>query len=183
MALNSTVYKADLHISNMNTQYYQQHKLMLAKHPSETDERLMVRLLAFALYAHESLVFGKGVSEEQEPALWQKDMAGEIELWIEVGLPDERKIRKACGLAKQVVVILYGKRGAETWWPQNSAVLKKISNLTVIQLPTETTQALAEMAARNMQLNCILEGTQISLISEAKTLVIEPVVLYKPAQK
>lgn len=112
MALKATIFKADLQIADMDRGYYGGHALTLARHPSETDERMMVRLLAFALFAGERLAFGRGLSAEDEPALWQKDLTGAVELWIEVGLPDERDIRKACGRADRVVVLCYGGRGA-----------------------------------------------------------------------
>jgi uncharacterized protein YaeQ len=108
MALNSTIYKVELQISDMDRHYYATHALTLARHPSETEERLMVRLLAFALYADDRLEFGKGISDEDEPALWRKAYTDEIELWIELGQPDEARIRKACGRSRQVVVINYG---------------------------------------------------------------------------
>ena len=103
MALNSTVVKAELQVSDMDRHYYATHNLTLAQHPSETDERLMVRLLAFALYADERLEFGRGISDEDEPAMWKRDYTGEIELWIELGHPDESRIKKASG-SDQVVV-------------------------------------------------------------------------------
>jgi uncharacterized protein YaeQ len=178
MAINSTIYKATLHIADMDRQYYQEHQLTIAKHSSETDERLMVRVLAFALYASEALEFGKGISSEDEPALWRKDLAGAIELWIEVGVPDERRIRKACGRAKQVVVITYGRRNAaEMWWEQNKAELSKRSKLTVLHLVTEQTQALAALAARTMTLSCTIEDGQISMMSEMGTVALEPIFL------
>ena len=93
MAPNATIFKATLHIADMDRHYYEDHAVTLARHPSETDERMMVRLLAFALHAHEALAFGRGIGAEGEPALWQKDLTGSIDLWIEVGQPDERTIR------------------------------------------------------------------------------------------
>jgi len=99
MASNATIYKTTIQIADMDRQYYQDHVLTLARHPSETDERMMVRLLAFALHAHEALSFGRKVSAEEEPALWLKDLTGAIDLWIEVGQPDEKIIRRACGRA------------------------------------------------------------------------------------
>ena len=116
MALKATIFKAQLQIADMDRHYYAEHALTLARHPSETDERMMVRLLAFALNADESLEFGKGLSNEDEPALWRKDLTGVIEHWIEVGLPDEKSLRKACGRATQVRLYTYG-RGAAKWWP------------------------------------------------------------------
>src|SRR5512147_2812560 len=113
MALSATTCKAELAISDMDRHYYATHALTLAQQPSETDERMMIRLLAFALFAHERLEFGKGLSTTEEPALWLKEYSGEIRLWIEVGLPDERALRKACGRAENVVVLAYGGRAMD----------------------------------------------------------------------
>jgi uncharacterized protein YaeQ len=181
MALKSTIYKVDLQIANMDRNYYQQHSLTLAKHPSETDERMMVRLLAFALYADEFLSFGKGLSADDEADLWLKDMTGAIELWIDVGLPDERDIRKACGRAKQVVVLVYGGRTADMWWTQNRDKLERQQNLTVISLSAESTQAMAALATRGMQLSCTVQDDQILLAGDTTALEITPALLLKSA--
>lgn len=175
MALKSTVYKADLHIADMDRQYYQQHSLTLARHPSETEERLMVRLLAFILYASDMLEFGKGLSADDEPDLWQKDLTGAIELWIDAGLPDERQIRKACGRAKQVVLLIYGGRSADLWWEQNRSKLERQQNLSVISLPD--TEALAQLASRGMQLSCNVQDGQLWLSSATASVEIAPVTL------
>lgn len=108
MALKSTIYKAELQIADMDRHYYADHALTVARHPSETDERMMVRIVAFALFAHERLEFCKGLSDVDEPDLWQKDLTGAIDVWIEAGQPDERRIAKAAGRAGQVTVIAYG---------------------------------------------------------------------------
>ena len=100
MALKSTIFKASIHIADMDRPYYGTHNLTLARHPSETDERMMMRLLAFLMFADERLAFGRGLSTEDEPALWQKDYSGTIERWVEVGLPDERSLRKAAGFTQ-----------------------------------------------------------------------------------
>jgi len=161
MALKATIFKAELQISDMDRNYYHSHALTIARHPSETDERMMVRVLAFALHAHEALAFGKGLSADDEPDLWRKDLTGAIELWIEVGLPDEKRIRKACGRAAQVVILSYGGRGAELWWGQVSGLLTRFSNLTVIDLPAATSRVLTGMAQRNMQLQCLMQDGQM----------------------
>ena len=116
MALKSTIYKAELQIANMDRHYYADHSLTIARHPSETDERMMVRVAAFALFAQERLEFCKGLSDIDEPDLWQKDLTGAIETWIEVGQPDERRIAKASGRSNEVIVIAYGGRTSEIWW-------------------------------------------------------------------
>lgn len=175
MALKSTIYKIDLNIADMNRQYYAQHNLTLAKHPSETDERVVVRLIGFALYAHEALIFGKGLSDDEEPDLWQKDLTGAIELWMDVGLPTEKDIRKACGRSRQVVVVLYGGRIADMWWETNSKGLLKLNNLTVINLPE--TQALARLAGKSINLSCSIQDDQILVSHDSGSFDITPVFL------
>jgi uncharacterized protein YaeQ len=183
MAIKATVFKAALQIADMDRHYYADHALTLARHPSETDERMMVRLLAFALYADEGLAFGKGISSDEEPDLWHKDLTGAIERWIEVGLPDERVIRKASGRANEVVVVSYG-RAADIWWNENRDKLQRLGNLTVLKLASETTQALAALASRTMQLQCTVQEGHIMMTSDAGMIEIDPKVLqgdFRPA--
>ena len=179
MALKSTIYKIDLNIADMDRQYYAQHSLTLAKHPSETDERVMVRLIAFTLFANESLIFGKGLSDDEEPDLWQKDLTGAIQLWIDVGLPTEKDIRKACGKSAKVAVVLYGGRIADMWWDQNSKGLLKLNNLTVINLPE--TQELAKLAAKSINISCTVQDTEVLLSHDSGSFDITPVILKQPA--
>jgi len=163
MALKATIFKADLQIADMDRHYYHDHGLTIARHPSETDERMMVRLLAFAIHADDALAFGKGLSTEDEPALWRKDLTGAIELWIDVGMPDEKDIRKACGRATQVIVYSYGGRTADLWWEQNRGKFQRIKNLTVISLPAAVTRALATLARRTMRLQCTIQDGEVWL--------------------
>jgi uncharacterized protein YaeQ len=135
----------------------------------------MVRLIAFALYADEYLVFGKGLSDDEEPDLWQKDLTGAIQLWIDVGLPTERDIRKACGRAKQVVVVLYGGRIADMWWTQNSKALLKNNNLTILNLPD--TQELTSAAERGLTISCTIQDGQILVSHDTGSFDISPVML------
>lgn len=158
MASNATIYKAALQISDMDHNYYHDHALTLARHPSETNERMMVHLLAFALHAHEALSFGRGLSTEDEPALWQKDLTGTINLWIEIGQPYEKSLRQACGRASQVVVYTYGGRGAALWY---FAGLERLANLTVMNLPPDESRILAQLAQPSMQLQCTIQERQI----------------------
>ena len=174
MALKSTIFKAELQIADLDRNYYATHALTLARHPSETDERMMVRLLAFLLHADDELAFGKGLSAEDEPDLWRKDLTGAIKLWIEVGLPDEKRVRRACGRADRVVVLSYGGRVAEMWWQQNQAALRKQDKLTVLDLAPEETMALAALAQRGMSLQCTLQEKEIWLIAAGESLHIAP---------
>lgn len=174
MALSSTVYKAELSVADIGRGYYADHVLALARHPSETEERLMVRLLAFALHAHTDLGFGRGVSTEDEPDLWQIDATGVIDLWIDVGLPDERAIRKACGRARRVVVLAYGGRKLDMWWQQNAAALARNRNLEVFSILPEETSQLAALAERSMRLSCTVQEGSAWIGSEHSGCRVEP---------
>jgi uncharacterized protein YaeQ len=177
MALRSTIYKAQLSVSDLDRGYYAEHALTLARHPSETEERLMVRLLAFALHADPDLLFGRGLSTEGEPDLWSKDATGAIDLWIDIGLPDERWVRKACGLAARVLVLAYGGRKAEMWWAQSEVALARCDNLCVTSLSADATANLQQLAARSMQLSCTVQDQRIWLASDTQHVEIEPQVL------
>lgn len=176
MAIKATVHKAALQIADMDRNYYADHALTLARHPSETDERMMVRLLAFALYAEEYLTFAQAMTADDEPDLWLKDMTGAIKLWINVGLPDERILRKASGRSEQMVLIVYG-RPADIWWRDNQAKLQRLNNLTVLKLAPADTLALAAWAARNMSIQCSIQENHLLLTCDKGMLEIHPEVL------
>ena len=130
MALRATIHKADLNVADTDRHYYASHALTLARHPSETDERMMVRLIAFALNAHVDLTFTKGLSDVDEPDVWLKDLTGAIKVWIEVGQPEERRILKACGRADQVIIYCYGGHASKVWWEGVRNKLERARNLT-----------------------------------------------------
>ncbi|MEQ9363989.1 MAG: YaeQ family protein [Leptospirales bacterium] len=164
MAKGATIYKVDLNVADIDRGYYAEHALTLACHPSETEERMMVRLLAFALFAHDDLEFGGGVSTQGEPALWRKDLTGAVQLWVELGHPDERDLRRACGKSPEVVAICYAGRGSALWWSQNQADCGRLKNLTVLQLHADETRALGRMARRTMQIQCNIQDGAITII-------------------
>ena len=176
MALSATIFKASLQVSDMDRHYYADHQLTMARHPSETDERMMVRLLAFALHADEHLSFTEGLCADDEPALWQKSLSDEIELWIDVGLPDEKRVRKACSRAMHVCLYIYGGRNADLWWQNNAAKLQRFNNLTVIEIPEENSIQLASLVTRTMQLQCTLQDGEVWLSCEDQTLTVTPLV-------
>ncbi len=173
MAINATLFRADLEIADTGRNYYRSHRLTLARHPSETDERMMVRLLAFALHADEALTFTRGLSTNDEPALWRRSLSGEVELWIDLGQPDEKRIRKACGRARQVVIYGYNRRSAEVWWAQNRNRLQRFDNLRVIHVAGDTGPPLARLAQRNMQLQCTIQEDQLWLADEDGSAAVE----------
>jgi uncharacterized protein YaeQ len=174
MALGATICKAELNIVDMDRHYYQQHSLTLAQHPSETDQRLMIRLLVFALHASESLSFTKGLSTDGEPDLWQKNLSDDIELWIELGLPSEKRLKKASGRSQQVIVYTYGS--AEMWWKQMQPQLK---NISVYHLQPETTEILQTMKQRNLDIQVSIQDQEVTCHSEDQSLSFTPEVKVK----
>jgi uncharacterized protein YaeQ len=173
VALKATIFKAELQVSDLDRGHFATHALTLARHPSETDERMMVRLLAFALNADEALEFGRGLSAEDEPDLVLRDLTGAIQLWIEVGLPDERVVRKASGRARQVKVYTYGGRSADLWWEQNAPLLARLPNLTVVDVPDDIATAIEALAERTMRLDCTIQEGQVWLSGEGDTIHFE----------
>lgn len=174
MALKATIFKATLNIADMDRHYYADHQLTLARHPSENDERMMVRLLAFALNASEQLEFTKGLSTDDEPELWQKSLSNEIELWIELGLPDESRLRKACNRSKQVILYTYGGRGVPIWWDKNKSKLARFNNLTCVNLDPEATEQLAGLAQRAMSLQVTIQDGEVTFSNEHGLVALTP---------
>jgi len=171
MALSSTIYKVTLNIADMDRHYYQSHELTVALHPSETHFRFMVRLIAFMLNASDELSFTRGLSASDEPDLWKKSLTDEIELWIDLGQPDEKRIRKACGRSQQVIIYLYDERKANIWWQQQQQQqkLQRFNNLKVFQLHAEGVES---MVNRAMQLQCNIQDGEIYLSDEKSNISI-----------
>jgi uncharacterized protein YaeQ len=160
MALKSVIYKATLQVADMDRHYYADHQLNIACHPSETLQRMMIRIVVFALQAHEQLEFAKGISDADEPDLWRKDLTGAIEQWIEVGQPDERRILKACGRAEQVLVYAFGS-ATDLWWKPIANKLTRARKLTVFKIDPEVAEQLEKLCERTMQLQVTLQDGEI----------------------
>ncbi len=171
MALKATIYKADLNIADMDQHQYGDYQLTLALHPSETLERLMVRIVAFARYADEQLEFTKDLFETDEPALWKKDLTGLIEQWIEVGLPSADKVKKAAARCKQVAVIAYGSQ-VEDWWKRNHKI-KTLENVEVWQISADSSAQLEQLSQRTMQLQLNVMDGEWTLIGDQAQVVIQ----------
>lgn len=175
MALKSTVFKAELQVTDLDRHYYASHALVIARHPSETDERLMVRLLGFALNADDRLTFGVGLSTPDEPDLSLRSLTGELDCWIDVGLPDSRALRKAAGRARRVVVYAYGKN-VSTWWGKEQAECARIGNLDVIAFDAAATESLAQLADRNMRVHCLIQEGDVTItVGDEASAVLTPV--------
>lgn len=171
MALKSTIFKIELQVADMDRGHYGTHALTLARHPSENDERLMARVLAFALFAAEDLAFGNGLSTNDEPDLWRRDLTGEVLLWVDVGQPDEKLIRKACHRAQQVVVLTFG-RAANVWWAQNRHALAGLPKLRVLHVQPASIDALAALVERTLRLQCTIQDGQVWLGHERETVQV-----------
>jgi len=176
MALRATVHKAGLTISDTDRGYYATHALTVARHPSETDERMMVRLVAFALFASDALAFGRGLSDVDDPDLVDRDLTGRIARWIEVGLPDERAILKACGKADRVVVVAYG-HNVNRWWDGVRSGVERARNLTVLQLANDDTKALERLADRQMTIEATIQEGLLWFAVGQETIQLQPTVL------
>lgn len=170
MATKATIYKALLNIANMDSHYYAEHNLTMAKHPSETDLRLMVRLVAFILNADDALAFSKGISQDDEPDLWTKSLGGEIELWIDLGQPDVKRIKKACGRAKEVIIYTYQEGMATAWWKGIETSLTRFSNLRVVYLDIEND--VEELSKRAMNLQANIVDAELTLIDEEHSVIV-----------
>ncbi|MEJ6522314.1 YaeQ family protein [Shewanella bicestrii] len=177
MALKATVFKVNLQIADMDRGYYQDHQLTLAQHPSETDGRMMVRLLAFILNASETLSFTKGLCVDDEPELWDKSLSGEVDLWIEFGQADEKWLRKASGRAKAVQLFTYGGRSVPIWWKQNQAALERYKNLKVWNIAEESVTAMEVLVSRTMSLQASISEGQVWLSDNEHSVLIEPEML------
>lgn len=180
MALRSTVFKLELQVSDLDRGHFAEYPLTVARHPSETDERMMVRILAFAMFAGPDLAFGKGLSSEDDCAVQEIDPSGVLRTWIEVGQPDENRIRKGCNKADRAVVISYGARAVDVWWQQISPLLERFDNLTVLRLSAEETQALGRLAERSMKISCTLQEGTLWLASGEQSIQLSPQILRQP---
>ncbi len=182
MAIKSTIFKANLQIADIDHGYYADHALTLARHPSETDERMMVRLVALALQAHRlqtelggdgTLAFGAGLSDPDEPDVWLRDYTGQTRLWVEVGQPEDKPLAKACNKSDAVVVYAFA-HAAEVWWRGIENKLTRLDRLQVWRLPSDTTQALAAMAERSMQLQATIQEGVLMLGNGRQQVDVEP---------
>ncbi len=178
MAKTATILKAHIQIADMDRHYYQSHALTLARHPSETDLRMMVRIIAFALNAHEELTFTKGLSTQDEPDLWHKNLSDEIELWIDLGQPEEKRIRQACGKAKQVSIYCYQSRQAKTWLQLIENKLSRFEHLNIINLPTEEVEQLTSLVTKNRSLQISIQDEEVFVSSEDGSMSIKPEKLF-----
>lgn len=173
MALKATIYKATVNVADLDRNQFLDATLTLARHPSETQERMMLRLLAWLKFADERLQFTRGLSAEDEPEAWLRNDHLGIDLWIELGLPDERRIKKACSQSQQVALFTYNDRAAQIWWQQNQTKLAGFKNLSIWYLDDEQLAKLSEFATRTMMLQATIQDGTIWLSDAQNNLEIQ----------
>ena len=181
MAIKATIYKATVQLSDIDRGVYSDHPLTIARHPSETDERLLIRLLAFALNVpadndHGPLEFAKDMWDPDEPSLWQKDYTGQILHWIEVGQPDEKRLLRASARVGRVSVYSFSA-STPIWWKGIETKLARLRNLTVWQIPADQSQALAALAQRTMELQVTVQDGAIWVGDGQRSIGVAPVPL------
>lgn len=172
MALRATIYKVELNVADMNRHHYATYPLTVARHPSETDERMMVRVLAFALNAQEDLNFTKGISDAEEPDLWQKDLTGAIKCWVEVGQPDDKRLLKGAGKSDQVKVYCFGGAASRIWWEGMRSTLARSNKFEVFSFDPAQTKSLAKVVNRNMVVHVTIEDSTLTVIADDQTFTI-----------
>ncbi|MDX5628020.1 MULTISPECIES: YaeQ family protein [unclassified Brenneria] len=172
MALKATVYKAAINIADMDRHFFYDASLTIAQHPSETEQRMMLRLLAWICHADENLRFTKGLSADDEPEIWLRNDTLELEQWIELGLPDEKRLKKACSLSRSVVLYAYNERAAQVWRQSIAGKVAGYKNLTIYFINDNQLSQLATLAKRNMTLQATLQEGTIWLSDSENSLEI-----------
>ena len=175
MAQKATIYKVELSVCDMDRHYYEMHKLTVAKHPSETDERMMLRILAFALNANEQLEMTKGLSTDDEPDIWEKSLSGELNTWVTLGLPSEKIVRQSCGKANKVIIYTYGGNTADMWWTKIQNSTTRFDNLAVVNLLQNETQELAKLVNRTMQMQVNVQEGDVMVSVGDNIVYVNPV--------
>ncbi len=181
MAMKATIFKAQMQIADMDRHVYVDHQVTLARHPSETDERMMIRLLALAVNLspnadHGQLEMAKGLWEQDEPDLWHKDLTGEIKHWIDVGQPDDKRMTKACHRADRVSIYSFS-HSTPVWWAGVKSKVSRLKNLSIWQVPAEESQELATMAKRTMALQISIQDGRILVNDSTLAVEVQPLEL------
>lgn len=172
MALKATIYKAVVNIADLDRNQFLDTTLTLARHPSETQERMMLRLLAWIKYAHERLQFTRGLSADEEPEIWLKNDHMGIDLWIELGLPEERRLKKACSQSAEVALFTYNNRAAQVWWQQNQTRLSQFKNLAIWFIDDAQLAKLHDFGSRTMTLQATIQDGNIWLSDDSNNMEI-----------
>ena len=173
-ALKATIFKADISITDLDRNYFADHSLTIARHPSESDQRMMLRVLAFILNADEKLEFTKGLSEVEDPDIWLKDYSDQILLWIELGTPSEQRVKKGCNQSRQMRVYAYADNAFEEYLKKEQGKLAMKNNIDFFSFPNEVAEQLANIVERNMQIQITIQDGVVWFNVGEVTLEIVP---------
>lgn len=177
MAQGSEIYKVQVSLSNLNSHYYDDFALTLARHPSESEARLMFRLTALLHSSAESeferLQFTKGISTQEEPDIWQKNYSGDILQWIELGQPDLKRLRQAMGKSQIVRVYTYNPNTSGEWYQKISRDILNYKKLEIFHLEVTKGQSLENLISRTMDLSCLIEEQVLYLSNDSDRVEIE----------
>lgn len=173
MALGASIYKAAVNVSNLNTHFYDNTSLTLAKHPSESELRMMYRLCAFLYSSNFDLSFTKGLSSTDEPEMWQLSASGEIIEWIELGLPDIKRVRQACGKSNRVTIFTYHKNKTEDWFKKLEKDFLQLDKLSIVQILVDDENLLEELCQKNMTIDCMIEDSTMYLSSDESRVTLQ----------
>ncbi len=171
MAEKATIYKTNITLSDTDRHYYADLNLTIALHPSETLERMMVRILAYCFRATEDIAFTRGLSSVDEPDLWIKSADGRILEWIEVGQPAPERLKKASGQSVAVKVFAYG-RGMDIWWNNNAPAIKVLPKVTVYSFAAEELQALTTLVEKTMTLTVTIAENTAYVANESHNMMV-----------
>lgn len=177
MGSKVNIFKVVLNVSDIDRNYYQEHKFTLALQSTEPETLVIVNILAFALNANERLLYTKGNDKKQEPDIWQKDLTGDIELWIDIGQPDEKRLRKACARSKEVIIFNYGEENPDVWWKHKSPKYNRFKNLSVMNLSVQVLEDLAFIINRTMDLQCTIQDRHVWIGNDERTVEFDPIVM------
>ncbi len=176
--MTGTICKAQIEIVDTDRHVYQERSLTVVRHPSETDERMMVRLLALALTTpaddkNGTVELAKSLWDDDEPDLWHRDLTGHIVHWITIGQPDEKRILKACGRADQVTVYAFGS-SAPTWWSGVERKLSRARNLEVWHVPAAAAAELGSLAGRSMRFQVTVQDGTVWVRTGDREVELQP---------
>lgn len=166
MAAGSSIYKASINLANLNTNYYEDLSLTIAMHPSENEVRMMYRLLAYLYSAHERLEFADGLGNPDLPDIWQKDLRGDIEHWVDLGQPDEKRIKKASSRSEKVSIFTYTPSKALTWFDKIKSKVKTNKKLNIYHFTEIENGPIEILAKRSLNLSCVIEDKHIYLSND-----------------
>ena len=156
MALSSTIYKFSISLSDLDRNKFETLNLTVAQHPSETAERMMVRVLCYGLHAQEFLQFTKGLSTPELPDIWSQSLDGQTLLWLDVGEPNADRIKKATRGADDVWVYSFNSK-SDVWWSQEQSKFEPLA-VKVRQFSWGEVVSLAALLERKMDFSLTISG-------------------------